>query len=99
VISRNLGRTGYTAPEPSTSQAAEPMTLGDMREERRALIAPTRHSTSRQRSVAVVDVSKVLAVELQQVERVQHRLSDSSPPMQGVEYRNPIRATDAGFAV
>ena len=32
-----------------------------------------------------------LAVELEQVERVQHRLGDGPAPMQGVEYRNPVR--------
>jgi hypothetical protein len=42
---------------------------------------------------------EVLAVELQEVERVQHRLSDGPTPMQGVEHRNPIRTTDAGLAV
>jgi hypothetical protein len=49
--------------------------------------------------VAQWHVPKVLAVELEKVEGVQHSLADGAAPVQGVEDRDAIRAADYGLAV
>jgi hypothetical protein len=50
-------------------------------------------------AVAERQAAKVLAIKLQEVERVQHRVADGAMAMEGVEDRDPVRAGDDCLAV
>jgi hypothetical protein len=50
-------------------------------------------------AVAQRQGAKVLAVEFEQIEGVQHRLADGAVAVQGIEDRDAVQTADAGFAV
>jgi hypothetical protein len=62
---------------------------------------PAPAQQPRQAPLAVEDwyVPKILTVELEQVEGVQHRLGDGATPVERVEHRDAIRAAHHRLAV